>query len=152
MKTIRRLFVIIAFVLIIGGIGLVTIYGIKTGFKFKEELVTKTHENLASYESMDLDIEIADVEFINSDSFKVVCVETEKGKLIMLENLLESLMQKFEITQYKKLKTFKGKELEAHLFHNNLSAIDFGEKAKQSQGFLSALSLILFIVIFFQIN
>ena len=55
MKTIRRLFVIIAFVLIIGGIGLVTIYGIKTGFKFKEELVTNTHENLASYESMDLD-------------------------------------------------------------------------------------------------
>lgn len=41
-----------------------------------------------------------------------VCVETEKGKLIMLENLLESLMQKFEITEYKTLKTFKGKELE----------------------------------------
>ena len=44
--------------------------------------------------------------------------------------------------------SLKGKELEAHLFHNNLSAIDFGEKAKHSQGFLSALSLILFIVIF----
>ncbi|MBO4358404.1 MAG: isoleucine--tRNA ligase [Erysipelotrichaceae bacterium] len=39
-------------------------------------------------------------------------VETEKGKLIMLKNLVDSLMEKFELNEYKVLKTFKGKELE----------------------------------------
>ena len=41
-----------------------------------------------------------------------------------------------------------GKELEAHLFHNNLSAIDFGVKAKFAQGILCILPAILFAVIF----
>ena len=39
-------------------------------------------------------------------------VETNIGKLIMLENLVKNLMEKFEIAEYKILKTYKGKELE----------------------------------------
>lgn len=39
-------------------------------------------------------------------------VETEKGKLVMLEELVESLCQKFECSEVKVLKTFKGKEFE----------------------------------------
>ncbi len=39
-------------------------------------------------------------------------VETEKGKLILLENLVSSLMEKFGLEAYKTLKTFKGRELE----------------------------------------
>ena len=39
-------------------------------------------------------------------------IETNKGKLIMLKNLVASLMEKFEINDYKELKTFKGKQLE----------------------------------------
>lgn len=42
----------------------------------------------------------------------------------------------------------KGKELETHLFHNNLSAIDFGAKARIGQGLLIVLPLILFLAIF----
>ncbi len=41
-----------------------------------------------------------------------------------------------------------GKELETHLFHNNLSAIDFGAKARFAQGILLLLPLILFAAIF----
>ena len=39
-------------------------------------------------------------------------VQTDKGKLIMLKNLVKSLMEKFEIEDYKELKIFKGKQLE----------------------------------------
>ena len=39
-------------------------------------------------------------------------VETAKGKLILLKDLVEMLMQKFELNDYKVLKTYKGKELE----------------------------------------
>jgi len=38
--------------------------------------------------------------------------ETEKGKLITLENLVPSLMEKFGVSEYKTLRTFKGRELE----------------------------------------
>ena len=126
MKTIRRLFVIIAFVLIIGGICLVTIYGIKTGFKFKEELVTNTHENLASYESMDLDIEIADVEFINSDSFKVVCVETEKlTHEVKVENNTLKINYKDDLKWYEKIFGFRYQDTKVEIYlpygeYNNL--------------------------------
>lgn len=41
-----------------------------------------------------------------------------------------------------------GKELETHLFHNNLSAIDFGAKARAAEGLLTALPLILFLETF----
>lgn len=43
---------------------------------------------------------------------------------------------------------FSGKELEAHLFHNNLSAIDFGAKARFAQAVLVILPSIIFVVIF----
>ena len=39
-------------------------------------------------------------------------VECEKGKLIMLNNLVDSLMEKFGISEYKVLRTYKGSELE----------------------------------------
>ena len=39
-------------------------------------------------------------------------VKCAKGKLIMLENLVASLMEKFELSEYEVLKTFKGRELE----------------------------------------
>ena len=39
-------------------------------------------------------------------------VKTEKGKLIMLENLVESLCGKFELNEHEVLRSFKGRELE----------------------------------------
>ncbi len=39
-------------------------------------------------------------------------VDTEKGKLIMLKDLVDTLMGKFELNDYKILKTYKGRELE----------------------------------------
>ena len=39
-------------------------------------------------------------------------VETAKGKLIMLENMVGKLMEKFELSDYKVIKTYKGKQLE----------------------------------------
>ena len=39
-------------------------------------------------------------------------VSTEKGKMIMLENLVPSLMEKFELHEHEILKTYKGRELE----------------------------------------
>ena len=39
-------------------------------------------------------------------------VKTEKGKLIMLENLVGSLCAKFELNEHEVLKTYKGRELE----------------------------------------
>jgi len=39
-------------------------------------------------------------------------VKTEKGKMVMLENLVDSLMEKFCLEQHEVLKTFKGRELE----------------------------------------
>ena len=43
---------------------------------------------------------------------------------------------------------YYGKELETHLFHNNLSAVDFGTKARAAEGLLTALPVILFLEIF----
>jgi hypothetical protein len=45
--------------------------------------------------------------------------------------------------------TFEGKELEQHLFHNNLSAIDLTEKIKGQQAIMFALSVVMFIVLVF---
>lgn len=44
---------------------------------------------------------------------------------------------------------FEGKELEQHLFHNNLSAIDLTEKIKGQQAIMFALSVVMFIVLVF---
>ena len=41
-----------------------------------------------------------------------------------------------------------GKDLEAHLFHNNLSAIDFGAKAKVAQYLLTILPLAMVLIIY----
>ena len=43
---------------------------------------------------------------------------------------------------------YQGKDLEAHLFHNNLSAIDFGGKAKIAEALLAILPFILVLVVF----
>ena len=44
--------------------------------------------------------------------FTYALVETTKGKLIVLENLVEKLMTKFELEGYKVLETYKGRQLE----------------------------------------
>lgn len=44
--------------------------------------------------------------------FTYALVETDKGKLVVLEELVESLCQKFECSEHKIMKTFKGKEFE----------------------------------------
>lgn len=44
--------------------------------------------------------------------FTYALVETDKGKLVVLEELVESLCQNFECSEYKIMKTFKGKEFE----------------------------------------
>lgn len=45
-------------------------------------------------------------------AFDYAVVESPKGKLIMLESLVETLMAKFGIEEYRKLRTLKGAELE----------------------------------------
>lgn len=45
-------------------------------------------------------------------NFTYALIDTDKGKLIVLEELVESLVQKFGCEQYEILKTFKGKEFE----------------------------------------
>ena len=44
--------------------------------------------------------------------FTYALVNTDKGKLIMLEELVETLCPKFECKEYEVIKTFKGKEFE----------------------------------------
>ena len=44
--------------------------------------------------------------------FNYVLVKTPIGKLVLLEDLLESLLEEFEIEEYEVLKTFKGQDLE----------------------------------------
>ena len=44
--------------------------------------------------------------------FEYAVVQTEKGKLIMLNSLVDTLMQKFGLSEYKVLRTLKGRELE----------------------------------------
>ena len=55
-----------------------------------------------------------------SPEFTYAVVETNKGKLIVLASLVEKLMAKFEIEDYKVLKTYKGKELEYVTCHHVL--------------------------------
>lgn len=44
--------------------------------------------------------------------FTYALVNTDKGKLVMLEELVETLCSKFECKEYEVIKTFKGKEFE----------------------------------------
>ena len=55
-----------------------------------------------------------------SPEFTYAVVETVKGKLIVLSSLVEKLMAKFGISEYKVLKTYKGKELEYITCHHVL--------------------------------
>ena len=55
-----------------------------------------------------------------SPEFTYAVVETEKGKLIVLGSLVEKLMAKFGLNEYKVLKTYKGKELEYVTCHHVL--------------------------------
>jgi len=48
---------------------------------------------------------------LNPD-FNYAVVETEKGKLIVCDTLVEKLMAKFNLPEYKVVKTYKGRELE----------------------------------------
>jgi isoleucyl-tRNA synthetase len=45
-------------------------------------------------------------------NMRYALVKTEKGNLVVLEELVESLMPKFEVSSYEIIKTFKGSELE----------------------------------------
>ena len=45
-------------------------------------------------------------------AFTYAVCETEKGKLIVLDKLVDSLMERFNITDYKVVKTYQGTELE----------------------------------------
>ena len=47
-----------------------------------------------------------------NERYDYALIETTKGKLIVLNELVDSLMEKFEITEYKVIKNFKGSELE----------------------------------------
>jgi isoleucyl-tRNA synthetase len=57
-------------------------------------------------------------------------VQTEKGKLIVLENLVDSLMGKFHLTNQGVLRTFKGRELEyittQHPLYDRTSVVILG--------------------------
>ena len=122
MKAIRRFFIILAFLLIIAGVGLVTVYGVKTGFKFKAELVTNTHDDIESFDSLDLDIDIADVEFINSDSIKVVCIETEKlTHSVKVENNTLKINYVDELKWYEKIfgLPFRDTKIEVYFPYNH---------------------------------
>ncbi|MBO7677340.1 MAG: isoleucine--tRNA ligase, partial [Erysipelotrichaceae bacterium] len=55
-----------------------------------------------------------------SPEFTYAVVETKKGKLIVLNSLVEKLMAKFGLDEYKVLKTYKGKELEYVTCHHVL--------------------------------
>ena len=55
-----------------------------------------------------------------SPEFTYAIVETEKGKLIVLNSLVDKLMAKFGISEYKVLRTLKGKELEYVTCHHVL--------------------------------
>ena len=67
--------------------------------------------------------------------------------LYFIENSLNNLFV-FHDRFIEECGNLKGKELEAHLFHNNLSAIDFGAKARMAQGILTVLPFIIFLVLF----
>ena len=66
---------------------------------------------------------------IGSD-YKYSIVETNKGKLILASELVEKVMNQAEITEYKKLQEFEGKELEGvlckHPFLDRTSRVVLG--------------------------
>lgn len=74
---------------------------------------------------------------LNKD-FTYALVETEKGKLIVLEELMDSLFDKFGLETRNKLATFKGKELEmitcAHPLYDRESLVILGDHVTADAG------------------
>ena len=70
--------------------------------------------------------------------FTYAVVETEKGKLIVLENKVEELCDAFELKERKVIRTFKGEELEnitvKHPFYDRTSLIVLGEHVTDEDG------------------
>lgn len=74
---------------------------------------------------------------LNAD-FTYALVESEKGKLIVLEELVDKLWEKFGLTQKNILKTFKGSELEMitcqHPLYDRESLIILGDHVTNDSG------------------
>lgn len=74
---------------------------------------------------------------LNAD-FTYALVESEKGKLIVLEELVDELWEKFGLTQKNILKTFKGSELEMitcqHPLYDRESLIILGDHVTNDSG------------------
>lgn len=70
--------------------------------------------------------------------FTYALVECEKGKLIVLEEMVDALWEKFELKEKKLLKTFKGKELELittkHPLYDRESLIILGDHVTDDAG------------------
>ena len=71
-------------------------------------------------------------------NFVYALVETEKGKLIVLETMVDELMAKFEIKDYKVVDHFKGSELEyitcQHPLYDRESLIILGDHVTDDSG------------------
>ena len=74
---------------------------------------------------------------LNPD-FTYALVESEKGKLIVLEELVDTLWEKFALQEKKRLKTFKGKELELitckHPLYDKESLVILGDHVSADAG------------------
>ena len=73
-----------------------------------------------------------------NENFNYAVVDTPKGKLIVLDELVDSLMEKFEITEYKVIKHYKGSELEMitcqHPLYDRESLIILGDHVTTDAG------------------
>ena len=71
-------------------------------------------------------------------SYNYALVETEKGKLIILDTLVDELMAKFEITDYKVVNHYKGSELEyitcQHPLYDRESLVILGDHVTSDSG------------------
>ena len=71
-------------------------------------------------------------------SYNYALVETEKGKLIVLDTLVDELMAKFEITDYKVVNHYKGSEFEyitcQHPLYNRESLVILGDHVTADSG------------------
>lgn len=71
-------------------------------------------------------------------SYNYALVETEKGKLIVLDTLVDELMAKFEITDYKVVNHYKGSELEyitcQHPLYDRESLVILGDHVTSDSG------------------
>lgn len=71
-------------------------------------------------------------------NYKYLLVRTNKGNLLIAEDLLEEVMEKINISEYEIIHTFKGKELEGLVSENPLikrdSMVIIGEHVTLAQG------------------